>query len=325
MKKDMFKGQSFAELYGKYGIVLVLVIALVAGTVLSPQFMSGSNLMSVAQNVAVYAIIALGMTRLLIGGGVDLSAGSNLALSSVITAVVFQGTGSPVLAIIAAIIIGCIVGAVNGYFISYVGLVPFIVTLATQMTVRGLGYLISGGSPIFGVGDTLIMLGQGNIAGIPIMLIVVLIATILMALIMSRTSHGRYLYAIGGNREAARAAGINVKKQSFINYVVMGGMCGLAGVLYAGRVNSGLPAGGVSFEFEAIIGAVLGGTSMAGGVGNVFNSIVGVFVVGIINNVMNLTSVNAYWQQVVKGIVILIAVLLDVITRNAIMKSTKKQ
>ncbi|MBQ8305096.1 MAG: ABC transporter permease [Blautia sp.] len=323
MKKNSLKGASFAELYGKYGIVLILLIAMIAGTILSSRFLSGSNLMSVTQNVAVYGIIALGMTRLLIGGGVDLSAGSNVAMTSVITAFFFQKTGSSILAMIMAILVGCLIGAVNGYFISYIGLLAFIVTLATQMTVRGLAYLVSGGAPIFGVGDTIVFIGQEKLIGIPVMLLIVLAATIIMAIIMSRTSHGRYLYAIGGNAEAARAAGINVKKQLFINYIVMGGLCGLGGILYAGRTNSGLPAGGVNFEFEAIIGAVLGGTSMAGGVGNVVSSIVGVFVVGIINNVMNLCSVSAYWQQVVKGLVILIAVLLDITTRNAIMRSTK--
>ncbi|MFR0924542.1 MAG: ABC transporter permease [Butyricicoccaceae bacterium] len=157
------------------------------------------------------------------------------------------------------------------------------------------------------------------------LLIVVLVATAIMLFVMTRTSHGRYLYAIGGNPEAASASGINVKRQVFVNYIIMGLMCAFAGILYAGRTNSGLPAGGVNFEFEAIIGSVLGGTSMAGGIGNVAMSIVGIYVVGIINNVMNLCSVNAFWQQVVKGIVILIAVLLDIFTRNAIMKSTKKR
>lgn len=283
-----------------------------------------SNLVSVAKNVGVYAVMALGMTRLLIGGGVDLSAGSNVAMCSVIAAVVFNSTGSTLLAVAAAVVVGAFIGAINGFFVSYIGLLAFIVTLATQMTVRGLAYLVAGGAPVFGVGDTMVWLGQGNVAGIPTILLVVLLATVVVAFVMSRTSHGRYLYAIGGNAEAAAASGINVKKQLFINFVTMGAICGLAGVLYAGRTNSGLPAGGVNFEFEAIIGCVLGGTSMAGGIGNVVCSIVGVFVVGIINNVMNLCSVNAFWQQVVKGIVILIAVLLDIFTRNAIIKSTKK-
>ena len=316
-KKNSLKGLSLAELYSRYGVFLILVIALIAGACLSRAFLVPSNLVSVAKNVGVYAVMALGMTRLLIGGGVDLSAGSNVAMCSVIAAVVFNSTGSTLLAVAAAVVVGAFIGAINGFFVSYIGLLAFIVTLATQMTVRGLAYLVAGGAPVFGVGDTMVWLGQGNVAGIPTILVV--------AFVMSRTSHGRYLYAIGGNAEAAAASGINVKKQLFINFVTMGAICGLAGVLYAGRTNSGLPAGGVNFEFEAIIGCVLGGTSMAGGIGNVVCSIVGVFVVGIINNVMNLCSVNAFWQQVVKGIVILIAVLLDIFTRNAIMKSTKKQ
>ena len=307
-KEGLFKGASVAELYSKFGVVLILILCLIIGTILSPEFLTGSNLMSVARNVGVYAIIALGMTRLLIGGGVDLSAGSNVAFCSVIVAVIYAQTGSTLMAVIAAILCGMI-----------------IVTLATQMTVRGLAYLVAGGAPVYGVSSSIIFLGQGNVGGFPMLLIVVLVATAIMLFVMTRTSHGRYLYAIGGNPEAASASGINVKRQVFVNYIIMGLMCAFAGILYAGRTNSGLPAGGVNFEFEAIIGSVLGGTSMAGGIGNVAMSIVGIYVVGIINNVMNLCSVNAFWQQVVKGIVILIAVLLDIFTRNAIMKSTKKR
>jgi len=323
-KGNKLKNFSLAELYSKFGVFLILIIALIAGTIISQDFLVVSNLLSVAQNVSIYAIIAIGMTRLLIGGGVDLSAGSNLAFCSVVTAVVYNGTGNSLLAIIAALVCGSVIGAVNGFFASYIGLMPFIVTLATQMTIRGLGYLVSGGAPVFGVGNIIVKFGNGKILGIPSIFLIVIICTIVMQFIMTRTSHGRYLYAIGGNAEAAGASGINVKQQLFLNYVIMGLICGLAGILYAGRTNSGLPAGGVNFEFEAIIGSVLGGTSMAGGIGNIVCSIVGVFIVGIINNLMNLCSVNAFWQQVVKGIVILIAVLLDVFTRNSIMKSTKK-
>lgn len=326
MKETKMKNKlSIAELYSRYGIFLILIIAFIAGSLLAPEFLVPSNLVSVAKNVGVYAIIALGMTRLLIGGGVDLSAGSNVAFTSVIVALVMKSTGSSLLAILAAIICGAMVGAVNGYFISHFGLMPFIVTLATQLTVRGVGFLLAGGAPIFGVGDTIVFMAQGNVAGIPMMLIIILLATAITAFVMKNTSHGRYLYAIGGNSEAAAASGINVKRQLFINYVVMGAICGFAGVLYAGRTNSGLPAGGVNFEFEAIIGTVLGGTSMGGGIGSVVCSLIGIYVVGIINNVQNLCSVSSYWQQIIKGIVILVAVLTDILTRNAIMKSTKKR
>lgn len=323
-KKNSVRDFSIAEIYSKFGVVMLLVLAFLVGIFLSPAFMVPSNLMSIAQSVSVYAIVAIGMTRLLIGGGVDLSAGSNLAFCSVVTALVWNSTENSFLAIAVAIVCGSLVGVINGFFVSYIGLMPFIVTLATQMTVRGLAYLFADGSPVFGVGDLINNLGVGTIGGFPAIFLVVIIFMIFMQFVMTRTSHGRYLYAIGGNAEAAGASGINVKRQTFLNYVIMGAICGLAGVLYAGRTNSGLPAGGVNFEFEAIIGSVLGGTSMAGGIGNVICSIVGIYIVGIINNLMNLCSVNSFWQQIVKGLVILVAVNIDMFTRNSIMKSTKK-
>lgn len=176
-KKNSLKGLSLAELYSRYGVFLILVIALIAGACLSRAFLVPSNLVSVAKNVGVYAVMALGMTRLLIGGGVDLSAGSNVAMCSVIAAVVFNSTGSTLLAVAAAVVVGAFIGAINGFFVSYIGLLAFIVTLATQMTVRGLAYLVAGGAPVFGVGDTMVWLGQGNVAGIPTILLVVLLAT----------------------------------------------------------------------------------------------------------------------------------------------------
>ena len=324
-EKTVKEKRSFAEIFSKYGAIMILACCLIVGTVVAPNFMTPSNLLSIAKNVAVYAIIAIGMTRLLIGGGVDLSAGSNVALTAVVCALVCAKSGSTALAILAAVLVGGIVGVINGYFTAYIGLMPFIVTLATQMSVRGIAYLAAGGSPVYGVSNPIVWMGQGNLFGIPMLLIIVILAAAAFVFVQNRTSHGRYLYAIGGNAEAANAAGINVKFHLFINYVIMGAIAGLAGVLYAGRTNSGLPAGGVNFEFEAIIGSVLGGTSMAGGVGNIAMSIVGIYIVGIINNVMNLLSLNSFWQQVVKGIVILIAVLLDIFTRNAIMRSTSKR
>jgi ribose/xylose/arabinose/galactoside ABC-type transport system permease subunit len=323
-KNSLFKTSSFAEIYGKFGVVLILIVAVIVGFILTPKFLVAANLLSVAKNVAVYGIMALGMTMLLIGGGVDLSAGSSVAFCAVVIAVIYHNTGSTTLGIILALVSGTVIGMINGLTASYIGLPPFIATLATQMTIRGIAYLVAGGAPVYGVGAPVVFLGQGDFAGLPMLLLLLVLATLITLFVLNRTSYGRYLYAIGGNQEAARASGINVEWYRWMNYTVMGFLCGFAGILYAGRTNSGLPAGATNFEFEAIIGAVLGGTSMAGGVGNVICSIVGIYVVGIINNVMNLCSVNAFWQQVVKGIVILVAVLIDVFTRNAIMKSTKR-
>lgn len=323
-QRKFFKDASLAELYSKFGVILILFIAVIAGSILSPDFLSASNLLSVAKNVGVYCIIAIGMTMLLISGGVDLSAGSSIAFSSVVVAVVFRDTGSCTLAIVLALLGGITIGAINGFLISYLKLVPFIVTLALMNVVRGLAYLLADGAPVYGNADLIVFLGQGTVLGIPMLLIVVVIFAGLAMFLMNRTSFGRYIYAIGGNQEAARASGINVEKYLFLNYVIMGALTAFGGILYAGRTNSGLPAGGLSFEFEAIIGSVLGGTSMMGGYGNIVCSIIGCVIVGIINNVMNLCSVNAFWQQVVKGIVILVAILIDKFTRDAIMKSTNK-
>ena len=315
-KEGLFKGASVAELYSKFGVVLILILCLIIGTILSPEFITGSNLMSVARNVGVYAIIALGMTRLLIGGGVDLSAGSNVAFCSVIVAVIYAQTGSTLMAVIAAILCGMIIGAINGYFASYIGLMPFIVTLATQMTVRGLAYLVAGGAPVYGVSSSIIFLGQGNVGGFPMLLIVVLVATAIMLFVMTRTSHGRYLYAIGGNRKAAMLSGVKDRLYFFLAYANMGLMSAVAALVYAARLNAATPKAGVNFELDAIAACFVGGASVTGGAGTIGGALVGCFVIGILNNGMSMMGISADWQQTVKGLVILAAVAFDLVPKR---------
>ena len=310
-KEGLFKGASVAELYSKFGVVLILILCLIIGTILSPEFLTGSNLMSVARNVGVYAIIALGMTRLLIGGGVDLSAGSNVAFCSVIVAVIYAQTGSTLMAVIAAILCGMIIGAINGYFASYIGLMPFIVTLATQMTVRGLAYLIAGGAPVYGVSSSIIFLGQGNVGGFPMLLIVVLVATAIMLFVMTRTSHGRYLYAIGGNPEAAKVSGVNVALNLLMIYALSGVFYAFGGLLEAGRIGSATNNLGFMYELDAIAACVVGGVSFSGGVGTVFGVVTGVIIFTVINYGLTYIGVNPYWQYIIKGAIIIFAVALD--------------
>ena len=315
-KEGLFKGASVAELYSKFGVVLILILCLIIGTILSPEFLTGSNLMSVARNVGVYAIIALGMTRLLIGGGVDLSAGSNVAFCSVIVAVIYAQTGSTLMAVIAAILCGMIIGAINGYFASYIGLMPFIVTLATQMTVRGLAYLVAGGAPVYGVSSSIIFLGQGNVGGFPMLLIVVLVATAIMLFVMTRTSHGRYLYAIGGNPEAARLAGVNVKRVLVSVYVLIGCLAGLAGFILSARLGSAEAVAGISFELRVIASVVIGGTSLMGGYGRIGGTIIGSIIMGILINGLVLMNVSAYYQQIITGLIIVLAVAFDTYAKS---------
>lgn len=324
MKEKTLKkpgGASVAEFYSKYGILLILAIVFIAGSIIASNFLSKDNILSVFNQVAVIAVLCTGMTLIIITGNADLSAGSAVALASCIAAVIMRDTGSAILAFVITILCGMVFGAVDGYLVSYRGLPAFIVTLAAQMALRGAAYLVADGAPILGV-SSLAWLAKGKLFGvIPMLIVCIVIAGAVIWYVLSNTVWGRYLYAIGGNREAAAASGINVKRNVFLVYVVTGAITAFSGILYAARTNSGLPAGAVAYEFDAIIGCVLGGCSMAGGVGNVISAICGALVVAIINNCMNLCGVNAYYQQIVKGIIIIIAIIIDKTTRDKIMRS----
>lgn len=317
--KTPIKGAALAEFYSKYGILLVLGIVFIAGSIIAPRFLTMDNILSVFNQIAIIAVLSCGMTFIIISGNADLQAGSMIALASCISAVLVRSTGNAVIATVLTVIVAMVCYAFSGYMISYRGLPAFIVTLAMQMALRGAGYLVANGAPILGVGGISGL--AGHVAGIPMLLIVTVIVMLAVWYVLANTVFGRYTYAVGGNREAAAASGINVKRHIFNIYLAAGGICGFAGVLYAARTNSGLPAGAVAYEFDAIIACVLGGCSMAGGVGTVVASVCGAVVVGIINNCMNLCGVNAYYQQIVKGVIIIIAIIIDKTTRDKIMRS----
>ncbi len=323
MEKKLKKpgGAAIAEFYSKYGILLLLVISIIVGSIIAPNFLSVDNLMSVANQVSVIAVLCCGMSMIIITGNADLSAGSGVALASVICAVTMKSTSSIPVAIVATILAGMVFGAINGFFVSYRGLPAFIITLASQMALRGTAYIVADGAPVLGLGG-LEQIAKGKLFGVvPLLPVFVILSGAVIWYVLSNTVWGRYLYAIGGNREAAAASGINVKRNIFQVYIAMGAITAFAGILYAGRTNSGLPAGATAYEFDAIIGCVLGGCSMAGGVGNVVAAICGALVVQIINNCMNLCGVNSYYQQIVKGLIIVIAIIIDKTTRDKIMKS----
>lgn len=319
-KKKALRGAAIAEMYGKYGILLILALVFIVGSIIAPRFLSVDNVLSVFNQVAVVAVLSCGTTMLIISGNADLQAGSAIAFLSCVCALIMRDVGSAPLAFVVVLLLGMVCYAISGFLVSYTALPAFIVTLAMQMILRGAAYLVANGAPILGVGG-IAWLAQGNILGVPMLLIVTVVMMLIVWFVLSNTVFGRYIYAIGGNREAAAASGINVRKMNFLVYVAAGAVCGLSGVLYAARTNSGLPAGAVAYEFDAIIACVLGGCSMAGGVGTVVASIGGALVVGIINNCMNLFGVNAYYQQIVKGLIIIIAIMIDKKTRDAVMKA----
>lgn len=312
-------GVRLAEMYSNYGIFFILLIVFLISLILIPNFGTIDNLLSVINQNAITVVLACGMTMLIISANIDLSAGVVLIVSNVVCAWFIQNTSNVPLACLAAIFTAIACEAVNGLAISYLGLNGFIVTLATQLVYKGLSLLICNGTPIYGT-PGITFLAQSKLFGIPLLIVFMLICVLFVHFILSQTSFGRYLYAIGGNNLTAQASGINAKRIVFCNFLFMGFFAGIAGVLYTARANSGQPSS-ADITFDAIIATVLGGTSMSGGSGVIAGAFAGALVVGIINNILNLGGVSPYYQNIVKGIIIFLAILIDKKTRDAIMRS----
>lgn len=288
--------------------VLVLGLGL---TLLSDNFLTVSNLLNVLRQVSINAIIACGMTMVILTAGIDLSVGSVLALGSAITAGLSAGGTNPLLAILAGLGVGALVGFVNGAMVTKGAVPAFVATLGTMAIARGLTLVYTGGRPITGLPSAIQFIGTGYLGPIPVPIVIMAIVAVLVYIFLRHTPYGRYLYAVGSNPEAARFAGIPVNRVLRIAYVLTGILSVLAGMILIGRLNSAQPTAGQSFEMDAIAAVVLGGTSLAGGQGGVAGTLVGALIIGILENGLNLLKVPSFWQQVAKGAVILGAVLLD--------------
>ena len=294
--------------------VIALIILMAVITIINSNFLTANNLLNLLLQVTSNALIAFGMTFVILTGGIDLSVGSILALSSALTAGLL-GSGMPVtLAILISLILGCILGMMNGLLISYGKLAPFIVTLATMTIFRGATLVYTNGNPITkGLSDTFLFqfLGQGYIVGIPFPVIIMFIVFIVLYVLLHKTAFGKSVYAIGGNEKAAYISGGKLNKVKIIIYSISGLMASISGLIITSRLSSAQPTAGASYEMDAIAAVVLGGTSLSGGKGRILGTLIGALIIGVLNNGLNIIGVSAFWQQVVKGVVILIAVLID--------------
>ena len=294
--------------------VIALIILMAVITIINSNFLTANNLLNLLLQVTSNALIAFGMTFVILTGGIDLSVGSILALSSALTAGLL-GSGMPVtLAILISLILGCILGVMNGLLISYGKLAPFIVTLATMTIFRGATLVYTNGNPITkGLSDTFLFqfLGQGYIVGIPFPVIIMFIVFIVLYVLLHKTAFGKSVYAIGGNEKAAYISGVKLNKVKIIIYSISGIMASISGLIITSRLSSAQPTAGASYEMDAIAAVVLGGTSLSGGKGRILGTLIGALIIGVLNNGLNIIGVSAFWQQVVKGVVILIAVLID--------------
>ena len=300
-------------IWQKFGPLLALVLLFIVITVLNPSFMEPNNILNLLRQTSINALIAFGMTFIILTGGIDLSVGSILALSSALMAGMMVSGLDPILAILVGILLGAIMGVINGILVSKGKMAPFIVTLATMTIFRGLTLVYTDGKPITGIGDSEMfqMLGRGYFLGLPVPAVVMVIAFLILWFLLHKTSFGRKTYAIGGNERASRISGIKVDRVKVAIYGLAGTMAAIAGAILTSRLNSAQPTAGQSYEMDAIAAVVLGGTSLSGGKGRLFGTLVGVLIIGTLNNGMNLLGVSSFYQQVVKGAVILIAVLFD--------------
>ena len=294
-----------------YRSVLILLVICVFATILSPSFLSVTNLFNVFKQITVAGIVGCGMTFVILTGGIDLSVGSILGLSGVLASGVLASTGNTAVAVAVSLTVGIACGAVNGFFVSVCGIPPFISTLGMMTLLRGVILVYTKGSPIPIKSDAYKFFGKGSIAGIPVPVIILIIVFLLAHYILTQTSYGRSVYAVGGNREAARLSGIRVKTSEFLVYTLNGLLCGMAGLILTARLGSAQSTSGTGIEMDAIAAVILGGTSLSGGVGFVLPTVVGAMIMGIIDNILTLMNVNPHATNIVKGAVILIAVLVD--------------
>ncbi|MCR5785965.1 MAG: ABC transporter permease [Eubacterium sp.] len=325
----MNKG-NITNIFTKYAIYFVLIVLFLACSFISPYFLQSTNLMNVARQLCVGLLIAYGEMILITSGFIDLSVGSVLALAGCLSVATYKATGNMLLAIVVALAVGVICNMFNALFVAQFNVPAFIATLGMQQIARGIALYFTGGQNILQLGK-FVDIGQKVVLGfIPVPVIIVFIITVIIWYVMNNTRYGRGVYAIGGNRNAAEASGINTKKSIYMSYLINGLLAGFAGLIFMARNNAGLPNGAVGYEMTGLTAAIVGGTSFTGGIGTVPGTIVGAFIIGFLENIMNLVGVNSYIQSVIEGIIIVLAVAFDVVTksrktRKVIMVSDNKE
>ena len=323
MKKEKSKALILLERF-KMFILLVVVLAVLG--IVEPKFLAGNNIANIFKQIATNAILAAGMCFVILTGGIDISVGATLALVGAISVDLIRMGVHIVFVVLIALAIGAVVGLFNGVFIAKFKLQPMIVTLATMSICRGLTYIYTKGSPItlntaLSSGKVYKWIGSGSLFDkIPFPLILVILVFAVSFYILNKTAVGRRVYAVGGNEDAARLSGINTVWTKIMAYVTCGIMAAIAAIIISARVSSAQPNAGESYEMDAIAAVVIGGTSLRGGEGKVLYTIIGALIIGMLNNFLNLIGVDSYYQIVVKGVVILIAVLADAKTEKSRVK-----
>ncbi len=309
--------QRAAELFRQYGIAVVFVALFALLMLTLPQFRTIPNLTNVLQQNAVIGIIACAMTFAIISGGFDLSVGAGAALASVVGAKIMIEAGIPA-GILGALIAGLILGLLNGWLIAYAGVNPFVATLGTATIVRGLIYVSTNATPFFGVPMSFTVVGLGRTGPLPNSTWIFLAVALVLAFVLHQTRFGHYVYAIGGNIVAAAEMGIPVRRVKMLVYALVGVCAAVGGIILTGQTASGQPQAALNYELAAITAVIVGGASLGGGRGTMGGTILGVFLLGLVSNALNLYGVSAFWQPVATGIILVLAVAADGISRRSV-------
>ncbi len=301
--------QRLRDFLNRFGLTLSFLLLVLALTLLSDRFLTVSNTVNVLRQAAINGIISVGMTYVILTAGIDLSVGAILAFTNVIVADVLVRGGPPALAIILGLVLGAGLGLANGLLITRFGIPPFIVTLGTMTIARGLALTYTQGQPITGLPDGFRFIGTGALGPVPMPIVLMALTFAVGYFVLNRTAVGAYIYALGNNPTAARFSGIPVNRYISLVYVISGGLSALAGMILIARLNSAQPTAGLGYEFDAIAAVVVGGTSLAGGQGGLGGTLLGVLIIQVLNNGLNLLNVSSFYQQVVQGVVIALALL----------------
>jgi len=312
MKKEQGKKVN----WGDMGIILTLIAMIIFFSVVTKSFLSAKNFANIARQISITGICSVGMTMVILTGGIDLSIGSVIGFTSAVAALMMSNGQPIILASVVSLALGVIIGVINATCINYLQIPAMIATLGTQISLRGAVYLVTGGMPVYGLPESFKVLGQGSVGIIPISMIIMVIVFIIGYIILNKMVFGRKIYGIGGNAETARLSGVNVKKEIYKIYMLVGFFGSLAGLILMSRVNSGQPSAGDGYEMDIITAVVLGGVSVSGGEGKITKVIIGVIFMGVLANGMMMMNINEYWQRVVKGLVLLAAVAVDIRTKN---------
>ena len=297
----------------RYGIIIAFVALCLGLSLLNEYFLTSGNITNVLRQASINGILAVGLTFVILPGGIDLSVGSLLALCGILGAQFVTGAnpGNPATALAVGIGAGLALGMVNGLLVAYLRVPAFVATLGMLSVARGLTFISNGGMPVPNLSPAFRTLGQGFVAGVPVPVILFALTVLLAWVALRFTTYGRYVYAVGGNERSARTSGIDTRRVVFSVYAVSGALAGLAGLMLAARTTSALPQAGVSYELDAIAAVVIGGTSLTGGIGSPVGTLFGALIIAVISNGLDLMGVSSYYQQVIKGVIIVLAVLLD--------------